>query len=153
MSRSTIPAGGAAGELRRPDVAVCILSENIPGDPAMGNPRHLLHATFPFDGGPVFEPDPSESLAAMAENTGADVIELVYDLMCERGMLQVFFTGYRHGDLEDLREMMVHPMTVVGLADGGAHCSVISDASLPTYMLQHWVARPARGPSCPSPRR
>ena len=133
-------------ELRRPEVRSAILSEDLPGDPAMGILRHSLHATFPFDGGPVFEPDPSESLAAMAENTGADVIELVYDLMCERGMLQVFFTGYRHGDLEDLREMMVHPMTVVGLADGGAHCSVISDASLPTYMLQHWVRDRHRGP-------
>ena len=133
-------------ELRRPDVRAAILAEDIPRDPAMGILRHSLHATFPFDGGPVFEPDPVESVAAMAERSGDDVIGLVYDLMCERGMLQVFFTGYRHGDLEDLREMMVHPMTVVGLADGGAHCSVISDASLPTYMLQHWVRDRQRGP-------
>ena len=112
----------------------------------MGILRQSLHAAFPFDGGPVFEPDLSESVAAMAERTGADVYGLVYDLMCERGMLQVFFTGYSHGDLEDLRELMVHPMTVVGLADGGAHCSVISDASLPTYMLQHWVRDRRRRP-------
>ena len=141
-----LPLEERLAELRRPEVRAAILAEDIPGDPAMGILRHSLHATFPFDGGPVFEPDPSESVAAMAERGGTDVLELVYDLMCERGMLQVFFTGYRHGDLEDLRQMMVHPMTVVGLADGGAHCSVISDASLPTYMLQHWVRDRQRGP-------
>ena len=133
-------------ELRRREVRAEILAEDIPGDPAMGILRHSLHATFPFDGGPVFEPDPSESVAAMADRTGEDRLGLLYDLMCERGMLQVFFTGYRHGDLEDLREMMVHPMSVVGLADGGAHCRVISDASLPTFMLEHWVRDRRRGP-------
>ncbi len=133
-------------ELRRPKLRAAILAEDIPGDPAMGILRHSLHATFPFDDGPVFEPDPADSVAVMADRTGTDVLELLYDLMCDRGMLQVFFTGYHHGDLEDLREMMVHPMTVVGLADGGAHCRVISDASLPTYVLQHWVRDRRRGP-------
>lgn len=141
-----LPLDERLAELRRPAVRVAILAEDIAGDPAMGILRHSVNATFPFDGGPVFEPDPAESVAAMAERTGIDVLELLYDLMCDRGMLQVFFTGYHHGDLEDLREMMVHPMTVVGLADGGAHCSVISDASLPTYMLQHWVRDRQRGP-------
>src|SRR4030095_12392312 len=42
--------------------------------------------------------------------------------------------------------MMRHPSTVVGLADGGAHCSMICDASLPSFVLQHWVRDRSRGP-------
>jgi N-acyl-D-aspartate/D-glutamate deacylase len=38
---------------------------------------------------------------------------------------------------------------VVGLADGGAHCGVICDASTPTYLLTHWVRDRRRGPRLP----
>ena len=41
--------------------------------------------------------------------------------------------------------MMRHPDTVVGLADGGAHCSMICDASMPSYVLEHWVRERTRG--------
>jgi N-acyl-D-aspartate/D-glutamate deacylase len=62
------------------------------------------------------------------------------------GFLHVFFSGYKSGSLDDIGEMMRHPDTVVGLADGGAHCSMICDASMPTFMLQHWVRDRTRGP-------
>jgi N-acyl-D-amino-acid deacylase len=35
---------------------------------------------------------------------------------------------------------------ILGLADGGAHCGLICDASTPTYMLTHWVRDRSRGP-------
>ena len=34
---------------------------------------------------------------------------------------------------------------VLGLGDGGAHCGVLCDASLPSYMLTHWVRDRDRG--------
>ena len=37
------------------------------------------------------------------------------------------------------REMLVHPLTFLGLGDGGAHCGYICDAGLPTFMLTHWT--------------
>jgi len=43
----------------------------------------------------------------------------------------------------------VHPHTVNGLSDGGAHCGVICDASLNTTMLCHWVRDRTRGPRLP----
>ena len=45
--------------------------------------------------------------------------------------------------------MLLDPDTVLGLSDGGAHCGVISDASVPTYMLTHWARDRARGPGLP----
>jgi N-acyl-D-aspartate/D-glutamate deacylase len=41
---------------------------------------------------------------------------------------------------------MQDPDAVLGLADGGAHCGAICDASMPTYMLTHWIRDRARGP-------
>jgi N-acyl-D-amino-acid deacylase len=35
------------------------------------------------------------------------------------------------------------------LSDGGAHCGLICDASMPTYMLQHWVRDRTRGERLP----
>jgi N-acyl-D-amino-acid deacylase len=35
---------------------------------------------------------------------------------------------------------------VLGLGDAGAHCGAICDASIPTYVLTHWVRDRTRGP-------
>jgi N-acyl-D-aspartate/D-glutamate deacylase len=53
--------------------------------------------------------------------------------------------GYSYGNLDDMREMLVHPMSALGLSDGGAHCGVICDASMPTFMLAHWARDRDRG--------
>jgi N-acyl-D-amino-acid deacylase len=49
-------------------------------------------------------------------------------------------------------EMLEHPRTVLGLSDGGAHCGVICDVSMPTYMLTHWVRDRTRGRRLPLER-
>jgi len=38
---------------------------------------------------------------------------------------------------------------VMGLSDGGAHCGVISDASFPTTVIQHWGRDRQRGERFP----
>ena len=42
--------------------------------------------------------------------------------------------------------MIVHPDTVPGLSDGGAHVGMICDGSFPTSMLTHWTRDRTRGP-------
>jgi N-acyl-D-aspartate/D-glutamate deacylase len=34
--------------------------------------------------------------------------------------------------------MLASEFTILGLGDGGAHCGLICDASLPTHMIQRW---------------
>jgi N-acyl-D-aspartate/D-glutamate deacylase len=34
--------------------------------------------------------------------------------------------------------MLLHPHTVPGLGDAGAHCGMICDGSMPTYLVAHW---------------
>ena len=49
------------------------------------------------------------------------------------------FANYRANNLDAVREMMVHPHTVIGLGDGGAHVGTICDASFTTTLLTHWA--------------
>ena len=60
-------------------------------------------------------------------------------------LLYLPMLGYVNGSLDDIGEMLRHPATVLGLGDGGAHCGVLCDASLPTFMLTHWARDRSRG--------
>ena len=42
--------------------------------------------------------------------------------------------------------MMEHPAALFSLSDGGAHCGLICDASMPTFLLTHWARDRERGP-------
>ena len=66
-----------------------------------------------------------------------------------KGLLYLPLLGYAKGDFEALKEMMEHPAAVFSLSDGGAHCGLICDASMPTYMLTHWARDRSRGPQVP----
>ena len=61
-------------------------------------------------------------------------------------MLLLPVLNFSRGNHDAIHEMLEHPDTLLGLADGGAHCGVICDASNPTYMLTHWVRDRTRGP-------
>ena len=45
--------------------------------------------------------------------------------------------------------LLLHPAGVSGLSDGGAHCGMICDASIPTFMLTHWTRDRTRGEQLP----
>jgi N-acyl-D-aspartate/D-glutamate deacylase len=66
-----------------------------------------------------------------------------------RGLLYIPILNYAHGGLDAVREMLLHPRAASGLADGGAHCGVICDASMPTFMLTHWARDRCRGDTLP----
>ena len=67
---------------------------------------------------------------------------MLYDLLLRHdGRELVLFTlgGLQPRSLDDMKEMLQHPKSALGLSDGGAHCGVIYGASAPTYMLSHWA--------------
>jgi len=87
-------------------------------------------------------------VAAIAAREGRSPEEVTYDLMLQRDGTELLYfplLGYTHGDFDAMGEMLATPGTVLGLGDGGAHCGVLCDASLPTYMLTHWVRDRDRG--------
>jgi len=111
-----------------------------------------LGSTFLPTTDELHEPDPTRSLGRAIEERGVEPLDGIYDALCDAteaaggpGFLNVFMGNYAEGHLGAVHEMLNRPGTLVGGGDGGAHVTVICDASYPTYMLEHWVRDRTRG--------
>jgi N-acyl-D-aspartate/D-glutamate deacylase len=102
---------------------------------------------------PDYEPGPEKSVAAIAQREGRSPEEVAYDYMIEEGQYLYFpVVNYATGDHGPIFEMLNDPACLLGLSDGGAHCTSIIDAGMPSYMLAHWGRDRARGPTLPLER-
>jgi N-acyl-D-amino-acid deacylase len=146
-------------ELAKPAVRAQILGE----DDVVPDPTVLYDGFFQMVQGsldrlyalgdpPVYEPTPDRTIAAMAEAASVDPLVMLYDVMLEHGaqhLLMLPFFNYAEGNHNAIREMLLHPGGVSGLSDGGAHCGLICDASIPTFALTHWARDRVRGETLP----
>ncbi len=100
---------------------------------------------------PDYEPEASKSIGAIARRSNHTPDEVAYDYLAGGLDKFLFFpiVGYNEDNHDIIRTMLTSPETVLGLSDGGAHCSSISDASLPSWMLAHWGRDRTRGPGLP----
>jgi N-acyl-D-amino-acid deacylase len=143
-----LPFPERIAQLRKPEVRRAILDEQIEVEGIAAFLLASFHKLFPLGDPPDYEPSSDKSIEAIAAREGRPAMEVAYDLMLEQdghNLLYLPLLGYTHGDFGALREMLVHPTTVLGLGDGGAHCGILCDASLPTYMLSHWARDRDRG--------
>ena len=99
---------------------------------------------------PDYEPGPEKSVAAIAARTGRSPDEVAYDYIIEPNQYLYFpVVNYVVGDHGPILEMLNDPACLLGLSDGGAHCTSIIDAGMPSYMLAHWGRDRNRGPRLP----
>ena len=143
-----LPADERIARLRDPEVRRAMVEERPQLSGMAAFLTSAFHKMFPLGDPPEYEPAPDDSVQAVAAREGRSPEEVIYDLMMAddgRGLLYVPLLGYAHGDFGALHDMLVHPGTVLGLGDGGAHCGLLCDASLPTYMLSHWARDRSRG--------
>jgi N-acyl-D-aspartate/D-glutamate deacylase len=149
---AALPLAERVARLRTPEVRQAMLAEVPPPGGFVSLLLANLHKLFPLGDPPDYEPEPEKSVAATAARLGVPATEVLYDLMLQREgreLLYLPLLDYAAGDLEAVREMLLHPATVLGLGDGGAHCGVLCDASLPTFMLAHWARDRHRGAKLP----
>ena len=114
----------------------------------MGDRMYRFDRLYPLDASFDYAPSAEHSLAAHAERRGIDPAALAYDLLTGgdgTGKLYRPLLNYFDGDLENVRTMLEHPQSLIGLGDGGAHFGAICDSSLPTFMLTHWIRDRRRG--------
>ncbi|MCW2593582.1 MAG: N-acyl-D-aspartate/D-glutamate deacylase [Mycobacterium sp.] len=145
-----------AARLADPEVRATILSEaDLPPDPAkqfdaiFAMIQHGLRNLYAIGNPPDYEPTKDRTVAAIARERGEDPLATLYDLMLEHdagAMLMMPFFNYAEGNHDAIYDMISHPAAVSGLSDGGAHCGLICDASMPTYLLTHWARDRHRGP-------
>jgi len=143
------PFAERIAELRRPEVRERILAE---AKAESGMFLTQLRRVFPMGDPPSYEPAYEDSIEAIARARGADPQAFLYDQMLERDGRELFLVpvlNYSGLTADPIREMMHHPNAVLGLGDGGAHCGLICDASIQTFMLTHWVRDRTRGERIP----
>jgi N-acyl-D-amino-acid deacylase len=100
---------------------------------------------------PDYEPSREMSIAERARREGRTPQELVYDIMLERGGRELIYMPFTYLDysLESNREMMLDASVVLGQGDGGAHCGLICDSTMPTFLLTYFARDRKRGPLLP----
>lgn len=99
-----------------------------------------------------YEPTIDQSFGARADALGVPPLELAYDFFAEGDGSNVAArhgAGYADGNLDVVREMLLHPHTITGLADAGAHVKLICDGTMPTTQITHWVRDRTRGEKLP----
>ncbi len=139
---AALPRAERVVALGDPDRRARILGE------AGSNRFFRYDAIWELDEAFDYEPSPESSLAVRAAAEGRDPADLAYDLLLGDGgpaLLYLPFLNYAGGSLDVVREMLAHPNTVPGLADGGAHVGTICDGSFPTTLLTHWGRDRAEG--------
>jgi N-acyl-D-aspartate/D-glutamate deacylase len=109
---------------------------------------------FPLTDPPNYEPRKEDSIAGIAAREGLTPDEVAYDYLAVSADRFLFFpiVNYNEDNLGVLQTMLEDDATLLGLSDGGAHCSSIIDASVPTWMLMHWTRDRTRGPRLPVER-
>ena len=159
MRLAGLPLAERAREMAKPEVKAAILSE---GDVAVAEPGSMANIfnlfqmaapiIYPLADPVDYEPDMSSCLGARAAATGEDILSVMYDFLLEQdgASMGALMGGLDvHQSQEVIREMLVHPATVTGLSDAGAHVTLICDASMPTTQLTYWARDRRKGERIP----
>ena len=147
-----LPLDQRVAKLRDPALRARILAETPDdhfGPSADRLPNDIFPRLYPLGEQLDYEPGPEASIAAIARREGRDPWEVTYDVLLGangREFLLFPLLNYAGNDYHHLYEMMSDPVTIQGLGDGGAHCGIVCDASMTTYMISHWVRDRSRGP-------
>ena len=91
---------------------------------------------------PNYEPTREDSIAYLAEQRNQSEEEVIYDELIKddgKSLIYACFTPYENHKLKFVETFYKLKSSVAGGSDGGAHCGLICDASMPTTNLSHWA--------------
>ncbi len=145
-----LPLAAMVQALSDPATKAQILSE-VDGEQRMaitGSLNDLMWQVFPLGDTPNYEPDREHSIAGIAAAEQRDPFEVMYDLLLSNDGTELFYQplgGYQGYNFDGFKTSMSHPNILFGLSDGGAHCGIIADAGMPSFILTHWARDRRKG--------
>lgn len=153
-----LPLAERVQVMRRPEIREALMTEDSirPEEPgSMENVYNLFNyaapVMFPLNDPVDYEPGTDATMGAIAASKGKDPVDEMYDFLLEDGGTRFasLSTVDAHARMEVLREMLMHPNTVTGLSDAGAHVTLICDGTMPTTQLTHWTRDRTKGDQIP----
>lgn len=157
-SLAALSAEDCLAAMRRPEVRAQLIADKPSAEMlAKLSPFRQAIATswdriFLMGDSPDYEPPPEASVMAAAQREGRTPDEVAYDYITKTGTSRFLFfplANYAEGNLDVVLSMLKREGTILGLGDGGAHCSSIMDAGIASYMLTHWTRDRHRGERLP----
>lgn len=126
---------GRLAAVRDPQVRARLVEEG------RSKPEGPFEAMYlmPAGGAARYVYEPGDSIAAIARARGVTPVEAYLEEMDASDGLAVVNWPVMNEREDAIAEMVTSPVTIMGLADAGAHATQIMDASQPTYFLSHWV--------------
>jgi N-acyl-D-amino-acid deacylase len=139
-------------KMRDPQVRAQILNDApaVREEQTLGMVAGFQHH-FSLGDPPDYEPTADKSIMERAKRSQRTPQEIAYDTLLERDGREIIYMplAYKSYSFDAILPQLTNPNTVLSLSDGGAHCGVICDASMPTYLLTHWVRDRDRGGRIP----
>ena len=130
-----LDAAGRLAAIRTPEVRSRLVAE---ADGQSTDPYTRMFLMQP-DSGAVYRYGPGDSIAAQAAAHGMSPVAWYLDVLDRTDGAAVANWPVLNQDFDAIAELLRSPVTVMGLADAGAHATQIMDASQPTFFLSHWV--------------
>ena len=161
-----LPLRERVAAMRDPKFRARILSETpVLADGDSRGTNHMYNTLLGLDANAAFlfpmaerpdpEPGPEDSVAGRARAANKPPFEILFDLAIkdEGEMLFDYFRfNYAPGDLSSVYGMLVHPKTMFGLADAGAHLGYVCENGFTTNAMRFWAKERVRGPRLPLPQ-
>jgi N-acyl-D-aspartate/D-glutamate deacylase len=79
------------------------------------------------------------TIVDVARAAGHDVIDAFFDLALADDLRTEFLAATMNTDADAVAEIFMHPASVLGLSDAGAHITMFSEAGQTSQLLGHWV--------------
>lgn len=153
-----LPVAERAAIMRDPEIKKAIMAEKPVPHEAPGSMENLAGLfrknaamLYPL-GDPIdLESEPENAIGERARKTGQTPLEYLYDFTVEGD--GTHFCSFSRKNLPEslsvVGEMLVHPDTITGLSDAGAHVTLICDATMPTTQLSFWTRDRKKGGKIP----
>lgn len=155
MAIAHLPLEQRVARMREPGFKSRLLSENPRFAQSDERTRRRLEQ-LRKDSGQIFimgadadyEPAQSKSIKARAEREGKTLDEVFYEALMAgdgRNFLYLPLANFADGKLDEQREILTQPDSIVSFGDAGAHLAQICDAAYSSFCLAHWGRDRPRG--------